>query len=99
MPPLTEVLSLLVYEVLEELPWLGSFSIAHCIRYLKGHPPWVFYNWSVAGAGMWGERPQGWLHPLPMTQQYCLAATAVWHSSKGISTTLSSLTSPQVVSP
>ena len=54
-------------QALKCLPWLGSFSIAWCIRRLEGKP--LYY--SAAGAGMWGERgysegstPYAWLRSI-----------------------------------
>ena len=39
---------------------------------------------SAANAGMWGERPGWWIHPLHVTQQYLLASMAARLSSTGI---------------
>ena len=36
-------------------PPAGLLLYCYCIRYGRGHPPWVFRSWSVAGAGTWGE--------------------------------------------
>ena len=61
-------------------PWVGSYSVVHCIRRLIGQ---LLYC-SPPHAGVWGERLWWWLHPLCMTQQYRLASMAAWLSSTGI---------------
>ena len=81
------------------LPWLGSFSVAQH-RHIKGHkwmgsysgvqcakelegPAFLLFSCWYQHVGR--ETLQGWLHPLPVTQQYCLASVAAWFSSTGIS--------------
>ena len=48
---------------------------------------------------VWGERLWWWLYPLRVTQQYCLASTLPGFPPQAFPTTISSLTSPQSVSP
>ena len=84
-------------QALRGLPCLGSFSVLQCIRHIEAPiwgPPqfrvsgiwWASLYCLVASAGVWGERGYGWwLHPLCMTQQYCLASMAAQLSSTGIS--------------
>ena len=85
-------------EVLRGLPCLGSFSLVWRVRHIEG-PPWVgptLYSARQAFDGpasllfscrcwLWGEGLWRWLHPLRVTQQYCLASKAAWLSSTGIS--------------
>ena len=68
-------------QALKGAPWVGSYSAVQCIRCLMGQPLYC----SAADAGVWRERRWWWLHPLHMTQQYCLASMAAWLSSTGIS--------------
>ena len=72
-------------ESLKGAPWVGSYSVVQCVRCLMGQP---LYCWAAnAGdAGLWGERLWWWLHPLHVTQHYCLASmaarlfsTGIWH--------------------
>ena len=76
-------------------PRLGSYSVDQACQALKGAPWVVFYSvvWCQALDGpasllfschCWPvgrERLWWWLHPLGMTQQYCLAFIAAWLSS------------------
>ena len=81
------------------LPWLGSFSVAQH-RHIKGHnwmgsysgvqcakelegPAFLLFSCWYRHVGR--ETLQGWLHPLPVTQQYYLTSMAAWFSATGIS--------------
>ena len=77
--------------------FIWSFSVAQGIRHLKGYP--------LLGllASCWllhvgKERLQWWLHPLCVTQQFCLTSMAGQLSFQGISPSTSSLMSPLTVS-
>ena len=82
-------------QALKGAPWVGSYSAVQCIRCLMAQPLYC----SAADAGVWRERRWWWLHPLHMTQQYCLASMAAWLSSTGISHHSLILTSPWAVCP
>ena len=75
--------------------WVGSYSVVQCIRCLMDQPLYC----SAADAGVWGrERLWWWLQPLCVIHQYHLASMAAWLSSTGVSTIISSLTSPRSIS-
>ena len=80
-------------------PLPGVVLYCSALRHLKEHPGWgptlrsapqacdgpasvssSCQRWPVGG-----ERLRGWLHPLPETQQHCLASVAARLSSAGIS--------------
>ena len=43
------------HQALKGAPWVGSYSVVQCIRYLMGRPLYC----SAADAGVWGERGHG----------------------------------------
>ena len=56
-------------------PWLGSYSVVHCVRRLMGQRLYC----SAADSGVWGERGNGdGSTPLRVTQQHHLASMAAW---------------------
>ena len=92
-PPAGVLLGRSARQALKGAPWVGSYSVVQCVSCMMGQPLYC----SAADAGMWGERLWRWLHPLPMTQQYCIASMAAQLSSTGIShhrSHTSCLTSP-----
>ena len=68
-------------QALKGAPRVGSYSVFQYVRRLMGQPRYC----SAANAVVWGEKRLWWLHPLHMTQQYCLASTDAWLSSTDIS--------------
>ena len=92
-PPAGVLLCKSVHLALKGAPWVGSCSVAQCVRNLMAHPLYC----SAASAGMWGEAVL-MAPPLRVTQQYRLASIAAQLSSTGISPQVSSLTSPPPVS-
>ena len=71
----------LAHQSLKGAPWVGSYSVVHCVGCLMGQPLYC----SAASAGVWGERLWWWFYPLHATQQHHLASMATWLSSTGIS--------------
>ena len=63
----------LVHQSLKGAPWVGSYSVVQCVRCLMGQPLQLFtcQCWCVGRERLWW-----WLHPLRMTQQYCLPSMA-----------------------
>ena len=45
----------LAHQALKGAPWVGSYSVIQCVRYLMGQPLYC----SAAVAGMWEERGYG----------------------------------------
>ena len=69
-------------QALKRAPWVGSYSVAQCVRHLMGQ---AFYC-PAAHVGMCRERSYGdGSTPLCVTQHYHLASTAAWLSSTSIS--------------
>lgn len=87
----------LVQQALKGPSWLGSLSIAQCVRHSKGHYLWGLSP-SAASISMWGEREATVMVLLPALDSAvspCLQSCPAFlqgHSS------ISSLTSPQDVS-
>ena len=79
-PPAGVLLCKSVHLALKGAPWVGSCSVAQCVRNLMAHPLYC----SAASAGMWGEAVL-MAPPLHVTQQYRLASIAAQLSSTSIS--------------
>ena len=81
--PLARVLlSKSVHQSLKRASWMGSYSVAQCNQAFDRPASLLFSCQCWHGVR---ERLWGWLHPLHMTQQYCLASMAAQLSSIGIS--------------
>ena len=76
------LLCISVYQALKRAPWVGSYSVGQCASHLMGQP---IYCSAADADGVGRQRPWWWLHPLRVTQQYCLASMAAWLSSPGFS--------------
>ena len=92
-PPAGILLCRLACQALEGAPWVGSYSVVWHISHLKEYPGWVHQAFDGPASLLFScwccqlgrERLWWWVHPLCVTQQYCLASMAAQLPSTGIS--------------